>query len=85
MKIKKVMYFVVSSALAVGAMFFTGNTVKAMTEKVKKESSQQLVLKQANDLFSDGDLLAKHYSHSSHSSHRSHSSHSSHSSHYSSR
>jgi len=75
MKIKKVMYFVVSSALAVGAMFFTGNTVKTITEKVEKENSQQLVLKQGDDTFSQGDLLAKHYSHSSHSSHRSHSSH----------
>ena len=75
------MYFVISSFFAVGAMFFTGSTVKDIVEKVEKESSQQLVLQQADDTFSQSDLLA----HSSHRSHSSHSSHSSHRSHYSSR
>ena len=53
MKFKKVLYFVVSSAFAVGAMLFTGNAVKVATEKVENRSSQQLVLQQANDMFSD--------------------------------
>jgi hypothetical protein len=78
MKLKRVLYFVVSTVFVVSAFLFAGNAIKAKRNEVKKETQEQLVLTPGSDLSFDNLSLA-------HRSHSSHSSHSSHRSHYSSR
>lgn len=49
---------------------------------IEEESSDNLILRHSNDIFSEGEvLMSGHTSHASHSSHASHASHASHSSH----